>query len=510
MRGLVNTFRTPKTGSYPTANAWWRAKQAEIHGRQPPHPHAEYLDSLARRRDWAIRHDHSAVEALWAEIAHVERGGLPGFLIGTAFDPEPPSIDDPPPPDAYQDEDDPPDEVIAESYWRGEVARAIDPLDEVWNDRVANDRPEAVPDDRTVGTQLIKYMNIELSRALAESNPLSPSQYDQIRLCLNAFRDWINPATPIDRLDADTWESWWTHLLGWTGSIDYKKKRLSHARSFIEWLASKGAIPLPQNLNKRKYRFGSSIRAVRTMTISEVRTLIDNASGQQISSLLMLNCGMQQKDIAYLTHSDVDWTRGRIVRKRTKTRDVSACVPMVDYKLWPQTWELLQEFRNVCGDHVLLTRSGGLWLTDTIDADGKRRKADNIASLYHHLIKKINAGKDESVAFKKPLKLIRKTSATLIESHEHYGRYKSRAFSSNHLRNQLRGTVWRVVRHHHRVAGASIRLHARRMILAVSIVAIQHVTTAQLYRGTRAASRRGEARDGRNGPHTPPSLSDRV
>jgi hypothetical protein len=48
--------------------------------------------------------------------------------------------------------------------------------------------------------------------------------------------------------------------------------------------------------------------------------------------------------------------------------------------------------------------------------DGKRYKVDAIKSNYVHL--------QQALKITSPMKLLRKTSATLIESHELYGRYK--------------------------------------------------------------------------------------
>src|SRR5207245_1974978 len=61
------------------------------------------------------------------------------------------------------------------------------------------------------------------------------------------------------------------------------------------------------------------------------------------------------------------------------------------------------------------TASGRLWLRDELRPDGKRSKVDAIKSNYVHLQRK--------TATAYPMKLFRKTSATLIESHELFGRY---------------------------------------------------------------------------------------
>ena len=58
----------------------------------------------------------------------------------------------------------------------------------------------------------------------------------------------------------------------------------------------------------------------------------------------MLNCGMTQVDISDLHPSEVDWDRGRIRRKRSKTDDHEH-VPTVDYPLWPRDLESAPQVR---------------------------------------------------------------------------------------------------------------------------------------------------------------------
>lgn len=61
--------------------------------------------------------------------------------------------------------------------------------------------------------------------------------------------------------------------------------------------------------------------------------------------LLMLNCGMTQKDISDLRVEEVDWQEGRIIRKRSKTSKHEN-VPTVSYLLWQETFRLLRQERN--------------------------------------------------------------------------------------------------------------------------------------------------------------------
>jgi integrase len=198
-------------------------------------------------------------------------------------------------------------------------------------------------------------------------------------------------------------------------SLEYKKKQLRIARTFVSWLAEKGLNPAPLNLHSRRHRFGGGARPVLTIPLEEVRTLISVASGQlKLHLLLMLNCGMTQVDISDLHPGEVDWEQGRIRRKRSKTANHDH-VPTVEYCLWPSTWGLLQQFGLRGGDRALLTESGKPWLRDTLNGNGTRSKVDAIKSNYARL--------QARTGLAYPLKLFRKTSATILESQEHFGRY---------------------------------------------------------------------------------------
>jgi hypothetical protein len=110
----------------------------------------------------------------------------------------------------------------------------------------------------------------------------------------------------------------------------------------------------------------------------------------------------------------VNWVTGRTARKRSKTAD-HANVPTVEYPLWPRTFELLREYRSG-RERVLQTEKGNPWVRTELK-DGRLVKADNIAAVYAW---------QKTARFKgfaKPLKLVRKTAASLLDSHPEYGRY---------------------------------------------------------------------------------------
>jgi len=93
--------------------------------------------------------------------------------------------------------------------------------------------------------------------------------------------------------------------------------------------------------------------------------------------------------------------------KRSKTDDRED-TPTVTRKLRPQTFELLN---RLCSNHpklALLTNCARPWVEKRLKEDGRLSKSDKIMSNYRRLCRE--------TGIYKPMKLIRKTSANLLES----------------------------------------------------------------------------------------------
>jgi integrase len=433
-----------KEGSYQVANAWWLQKKAEIDG-DPPDRYGDVFETLTRRRDWARRKGMDAEARFIGRCIDLIERGEPAFIRRMTDDLTADDMEDLArgyqlvnelvldlPHDCGGHDPDASDDCLGHEL---EAREAIHLDSILWNDRVTRDDPEPVPEDRTVGGLTRRFLDAELLRYNA--GYLSASEYDLIRLCVEAFRDWAGPESAVERIDARRWEGYWAHLLGAGISREYKLKRLRHARNLLAWAHELGEMPLLPNLHSRKYRFGGGAKAVPTMRPEEVRMLVERATGQlKLHLLLMANCGMYQIDISELRQEEVDWDAGRITRKRTKERN-EVNVPIVSYKLWPRTLELLREHRSGDAERVLLTKSGRPWVVDRIE-EGRRVKGDSIATNYAHLRRKL---KGEGVDVK-PLKVLRKTSASLLDTDEVYGRYAEmflghapRSIVDRHYRN---------------------------------------------------------------------------
>jgi integrase len=382
-----------KDGSYQRANHWWDNRKAEIDGYAPapaPPPRPGTTQAMAAVLEaWAGR-PLSTQEDVAATIldflSHHQRQAPPPGVIEAVVGPE-------------------------------RLAQLRDGV---------NNLLEAppVPPERTVNAQVDRWVATQQAQVAAGN--LTPDRADNNRIALYHFRDWCGPRA-VEQVDAARLHGFYlwclarveerqgdpAHKAGW--GAEYAKKVFSTARTFTRFLWESGLIELPRNIDSKGFRFGNGAKAVPTWTVAEVQRVVREAPGKlKLALLLMVNCGFTQTDVSDLLDAEVDWVSGRITRKRSKTADHEN-VPTVCYKLWPLSFRLLQQYRTG-GERVLLTESGLPYVRKELVA-GKLVKADGIASNYAHLKRRLG--------FRRPLKQLRKTVATLLESHPTYGRFTS-------------------------------------------------------------------------------------
>ena len=196
-------------------------------------------------------------------------------------------------------------------------------------------------------------------------------------------------------------------------SRTYAAEILSSVKSLIRWAYKTERLEeLPRNLDDRSTCIEKSPTDIKTFTIAEIRTLLDAATERsRLYLLLMLNCGMTQVDIAKLRPEEVDWKKRTVTRKRSKTRRHEG-VPTVTYPLWPLTMRLLRKHRSSDPDRVLTAENGQPLWSESLDSKDRLAKRDAIASAYRRLKRK--------TGIKKTLKVLRKTSSTLIDHHPEF------------------------------------------------------------------------------------------
>jgi hypothetical protein len=367
-----------KEGSYQAANAWWVARKAEIDGKLPPHPHARILRILAQRIAWAqahgleeqvasIREEYAKAEADKAGVSYGRQAGpldVPSLVVDLT-------------------------------------------TDAIWDDRISRDQVSPADPDRSVGHQSGLWL-AEL-KGRVEAGQFGAGEYQGQTYYSRHFVAHFGKETSIDAIDEELWAGFHRYLIAeinrgrWTAV--YAKKLHRSARNFVEHLASLKRITAPENLHDRRMRFSIPAQEVEVFTLAEVRGLMEGARDQvRVLILLALNCGMTQVDISDLHPGEVDWSRGRLKRKRSKTAGQKN-VPEVEYPLWPETLELLKALKSSDAEHVLVTKSGRPWV------DRKTRNTDSVRTEFDKLKARL------------PFKHLRKTSATVLGSHPEYRAY---------------------------------------------------------------------------------------
>jgi len=291
-------------------------------------------------------------------------------------------------------------------------------------DAVKGLRGESAADpERTVRAQADGWLAHQA--ALVKAGQMSAARCANNRTCLDHLVTFVGPDADATSLDAPRLQVFYLWCLGKVSarrqdtrarwSIAFARDVFSVAKAFIRWAWEQGAVELPKNIASKSFRFGSPAKAVKTWTPAEFQTVVAASPGKlKLALLLMANCGMTQVDISDLRDDEVDWIEGRIIRRRSKTANCEN-VPTVNYKLWPYTFQMLQEYRDG-GERVLLTESGKPYVRTEL-VNGKLRKADGFASNFVHVKKRLK--------MRLSLKSLRKLGATLLDGHKDYGRFKS-------------------------------------------------------------------------------------
>ncbi len=431
-----------KEGSILAANQWWRDKQAELDydlraNAYRPAP----MDDLAAAQVGVPAELFADVRCLVEQALLREEEGRKHNQPSKMALPGIPNTDDAAP---HPDDLEITGPEDAEAIRRSEVMALLEKLlfgdggkltlsvaEQLSPDRVQQVERAAkeirgettTPQTRTVGA-LAKHWH-DGRTDQAKKGKLSVARVSNTRSLLGYFVAFLGEESPVSSIDEDSLRRFYYYCLsrtadqheeegGWTDHT--AKEVFGIARTWIRWIAeNRKDFLAPRNLESKEFKFDTTPPAVQTWTVEEVQRVVGAAKGKlKLSLLLALNCGMLQGDVSDLLDKEVNWKLGTITRKRSKTKRKES-VPTVTYRLWPLTFQLLQEHRSG-SDRVLLTKSGLPFVRKEV-VEGKSKRADSFRSLFLALGRPLD--------FKKPLKQLRKTSASLLESHPTYGRLTS-------------------------------------------------------------------------------------
>ena len=303
-------------------------------------------------------------------------------------------------------------ELLVRFFGAGEVQKMEREAEEKVKQLAISEAP-----DRSVGYLVNSFLTME-QRRVALGN-LTAGQLDNTRRCIHHFQDWLGENTDIAELTEQRWETWYRFLVeqlhSGTWGDTHCDRHFSTAKRFVRYLWELKIIELPRNLNSRQLVFTvtppEEIEHWTVEDIAQMNAVVKNQP--RLHFLLMLNCAMLGKDISDLKQREVDWCRGIITRKRSKTRKKEN-VPVVRFKLWDETFALLKEYRSADPERVLLTKTGQPWIVEHNTADS-HSSPDKLASNLRWYMKRAEV--------QHTIRSLRATGATFLGTHPEYSRY---------------------------------------------------------------------------------------
>lgn len=394
-----------KADSLGLANQWWTAKQGEL---------APKLAVLEKRLDYTRRHGLDAEgEVIQEEIlsvrnsphseivldnSAVERVSLLNLMPGVSIDL---ATADP---------------VVLNSAFGSQTATAA-----VWSDRFA--REGDASGERSVGAASGRWVAGKLAKHTAGA--LSPGAAGRAKFSITKFVKFVGADCPVAAINHAVWEQWCYRLVGaarqGTLSPATLKTEQGASRDFLKWCVTNSYLDkLPSNFDDRGLRVldTSRHRDVIVFTVDQVKTLLAACEGKQLRCvlLLMLNCGLQQQDIARLEKSMVDLDQRTLTWQRFKTRHKTADAPVVVYPLWDETVSELRRWWSDDERLVLLNENGIALVREVMKGD-KVSKTDAVRLAYLRLLAKTKLSLP-------PLRHFRKTSASIISNNPKYYAYR--------------------------------------------------------------------------------------
>ena len=242
---------------------------------------------------------------------------------------------------------------------------------------------------------------------------------------LPIFVNWIKPGTHVATINGTTITEFYKWLLQQSWGQERRKSIFTTARQWIRWAWRQDDVELenlPKNIDSREFVFLTHIdeTGVAKKTRTELlwtpdefhRTLEIVPEDFQLYLLLMLNCGFTNIDVGTLLKSEVRLDEGRIVRQRTKTRRHEH-PPVVNYKLWPRTAELLRSHLSADPVLALTNRAGGpLCVSKLVVKNGTTRETVWCSLLRRY----VNMKKAKPQMPDKQMKYLRKTGSSKLRS----------------------------------------------------------------------------------------------
>ena len=357
-------------GSYQAANEWWLKKKAEIDaGVRPVPPEVEQVIKTLRTKKAVLTAEGKDTHFVDFQIA------------GAYVEPEHAvSMPDPHTVKILGRLDELGIET-GELYTltKPELDYALGATD-YWDEKQV---PKSLAQaERTVGHHLDKWAELMRQR-------VTPTTFSVVQSYLKIFRDIrhgdqlvLGGEMLIDVLSEAKLDETYLAFKSWDKEETTKQKQFVYFRSFVRHLIERRFIPPLANIDSKAFTFKVKKTGKDAADARRIREFLGELPDRfRLYALLALNCSMNNIDMAQLTHGQINWSRSSLTRKRVKTEGHEN-VPVVRYKLWPETVRLLKQEMTAGGDDQLVLRdaAGGPLYIAQAKEGGKVHHYDKIKS----------------------------------------------------------------------------------------------------------------------------------
>lgn len=218
------------------------------------------------------------------------------------------------------------------------VGQAYALITAVMNTKISTEIEPFISDSQPIGFEEICKRFLKLKEKM-----LATTSYATQKCMILQIKEWAKKQK-IQCVKAQNVEEWWREVEGRQISNAHKSSLMKTFKEIVRYGAQNELLEAPKNLNSPMFRFSVSVRDIECFSVEEIRALLHRITDPipRLHTLLALNCGMTQKEIADLTPSNIDLRKGTITRKRTKTAKHKTA-PTVTYKLWDETLQLLKK-----------------------------------------------------------------------------------------------------------------------------------------------------------------------
>lgn len=306
-----------------------------------------------------------------------------------------------------------------------------------WSERLrqlSNLESHSKKQPQTVGHQVRRFLDFKEKQV--DAGVVTARTWGTLAERLPYFVDWIRKGTHVSTIDGTTVTGFYEWVLSQPAWGHQRSKGIFNtARQWIRWAWRQDDVELeqlPRNIDSREFVFlthldeSGTTKKTRTdnlWTPTEFTQTLERVPEDfQLFLLLMLNCGFTNSDVAALLKAEVQLEEGRIIRQRGKTRRHSH-PPVVNYKLWPKTLELLRKYWSEHPKFALTNQRGNpLGVSKLKKENGNTSETlwTSIGRRYSNMKTAKPKKKKKPQLPDKQLKFLRKTGSTKIRGSKQF------------------------------------------------------------------------------------------